>query len=94
VIALAAILSRHRVELVPHARIDHRAAITLSPYPAVPIILREKAAQPLASPLVGSIHELVICRPPVERGQNAHRAPFGGQGKTGAASAAPASLDG
>ncbi len=30
-IALAAILSRHRVELVPHTRIDHRAAITLMP---------------------------------------------------------------
>ncbi len=58
-IALAAILSRHRVELVPHTRIDHRAAITLTPCPGVPIVLREKAALPLASPVVGSIHELV-----------------------------------
>ena len=58
-IALAAVLSRHRVELVPHARIDHRAAITLTPYAAVPIVLRETAALPVASPLAGSIHELV-----------------------------------
>jgi cytochrome P450 len=58
-IALAAILSRHRIELVPRARIDHRAAITLAPYPDVPIVLREKTALPLASPLAGSIHELV-----------------------------------
>jgi len=58
-IALAAILSRHRVELVPHTRIDHRAAITLTPSPGVPVVLREKAALPLASPVVGSIHELV-----------------------------------
>jgi cytochrome P450 len=58
-IALAAILSCHRVELVPYARIDHRAAITLTPCPGVPIVLREKAALPLASLVVGSIHELV-----------------------------------
>jgi cytochrome P450 len=58
-IALAAILSCHRVELVPHARIDHRAAITLTPCPGVPIVLRKKATLPLASPVVGSIHELV-----------------------------------
>jgi len=58
-IALAAIFSCHRVELVPYARIDHRAAITLTPCPGVPIVLREKAALPLASLVVGSIHELV-----------------------------------
>jgi hypothetical protein len=58
-IALAAILSCHRVALVPHARIDHRTAITLIPCPGVPIVLREKSVLPLASPLVGSIHELV-----------------------------------
>jgi cytochrome P450 len=58
-IALAAILSRHRVELVSHARIDHRAAITLAPYPGMPVVFREKTAVPRASPLIGSIHELV-----------------------------------
>jgi hypothetical protein len=31
-IALAATFSRHRVELVPHPRIDRRTAITLTPY--------------------------------------------------------------
>jgi hypothetical protein len=58
-IALAAILSSHRVELAPEARIDHRTAITLTPYPGVPIILREKATVPRRTPLRGSIHELV-----------------------------------
>ena len=58
-IALAAILSSHRVELAPHARIDHRAAITLTPHPGVPIVLRECAAVLARTPLTGSIHELV-----------------------------------
>lgn len=58
-IALAAILSAHRVELVPGARIDHRATITLSPYPAVPIILRDKTNAPIATPLTGRIRELI-----------------------------------
>jgi len=44
---------------VQQARIDHRNAITVTLYPGVSIVLREKAAFPLASPLVGSIHELV-----------------------------------
>ena len=58
-IALAATLSCYRVEIAPHARIDHRAALTLTPYPGVPIILREKAAAPRRTPFSGSIHELV-----------------------------------
>jgi cytochrome P450 len=60
-IALATILSSHRVELAHPARIDHRTAITLKPYPGVQIVLREKAAasaSPSPAPY-GSIHELV-----------------------------------
>jgi cytochrome P450 len=62
-IALGAILSSHRVELAPKARIDHRTAITLTPRPGVPIILREKAAAPRRTPLSGSINELVDLAP-------------------------------
>jgi cytochrome P450 len=58
-IALAAILSSYRVEIAPRARIDHRAAITLTPHPGVPIIFREKSTAPKRMPLSGSIHELV-----------------------------------
>jgi hypothetical protein len=58
-IALAAILSSHRVELAPNARIDHRSAITLAPHPGVPIVLREKTVSPRTTALSGSIHELV-----------------------------------
>jgi cytochrome P450 len=58
-IALAAILSSHRVELAPNARIDHRVAITLTPHPGVSIVLRERAAAPARIPLAGSIHELI-----------------------------------
>ena len=58
-IAIAAILSSHRVELAPNARIDHRAAITLTPHPGVPIVLREKGAAPSSTQLSGSIRELV-----------------------------------
>jgi cytochrome P450 len=58
-IALASILLSHRVELEPHARIDHRATITLTPHPGVPITLRERATAPKRTPLSGSIHELV-----------------------------------
>jgi cytochrome P450 len=58
-ISLAAILAAHRVELAPSARIDHRTAITLTPIPGVPIILREKTMAPRRTPLSGSIHELI-----------------------------------
>lgn len=58
-IALAALLSSRRVELAPRARIDHRAAITLTPHPGVPIILRERATAPTRTSLSGSVHELV-----------------------------------
>ena len=57
-IALAALLSSRRVELAPRARIDHRAAITLTPRPGVPIILRERATAPTRTSLSGSVHEL------------------------------------
>jgi cytochrome P450 len=58
-IALAAILSSHRVELAPHAHIDHRATITLTPHPGVPIVLRDRATVAESTPLSGSVHELV-----------------------------------
>jgi cytochrome P450 len=58
-IALAAILSSHRVELAHPARIDHRTAITLKPYPRVQIVLRGKAAASTNTAPYGSIHELV-----------------------------------
>jgi len=58
-IALAGILSSHRVELAPQAHIDYRSAITLRPYPGVAVVLRDKTAVPRGTPLSGSIRELV-----------------------------------
>ncbi|MHA1189288.1 MAG: cytochrome P450 [Alphaproteobacteria bacterium] len=58
-ISLAAILTRHRFEMMPGARIDHRTSITLSPHPAVPMILRDTAGEPAINRVRGRIHELV-----------------------------------
>lgn len=58
-IALAAILSSHRVELAPHAHIDHRATINLRPHPGVQIVFRDRASAAESTPVSGSVHELV-----------------------------------
>ena len=59
-IALADILSTHRVELAAGARIDQRCALTLTPHPNVPVILRKKSVAPARSvPLAGTINDLV-----------------------------------
>ena len=58
-VALAAILSTHRVELAPGARIDHRCALTLTPHPKVPVILRRRGALARPIPLEGTINDLV-----------------------------------
>jgi cytochrome P450 len=58
-IGLAAILSRYRIELAAGTRIDHYTAITLSPYPALRIIFRDKTSVPAATPFAGRVHELV-----------------------------------
>jgi cytochrome P450 len=58
-ISLAAILSRYRVTMVPHARIDYRTRITLLPYPGIPVVLRDVAEAPQAAPIRGGIHKLV-----------------------------------
>jgi cytochrome P450 len=59
---LAAILSTHRVELAAGARIDHRCALTLTPHPKVPVILRKKGALTRSIPLEGTINDLVDLR--------------------------------
>jgi cytochrome P450 len=57
--ALAAILSRYRIDMVRDARIGYRNRITLSPYPRVPVILRDLAEPPVATRIAGAIHKLV-----------------------------------
>jgi cytochrome P450 len=58
-ISIAAILSRHRVAIAPGARIDYRTRVTLSPYPGVPIVLRDVADAPQLTRITGGIHKLV-----------------------------------
>lgn len=58
-ISLSAILSRYRVDMVRGARIDYRNRVTLSPYPGVPVILRNVSVPPAATPISGGIHDLV-----------------------------------
>ena len=58
-IGLAAILSKYRLELAAGTRINHYTSITLSPYPALPIIFRDKTNVPVAVPFAGTVHELV-----------------------------------
>ena len=58
-ISLAAILSRYRVTMVPDARIDYRTRVTLLPYPGIPVVLRDVAEAPYATPITGRIHKLV-----------------------------------
>jgi hypothetical protein len=58
-ISLAAILSRYRVSIARNARIDYRTRVTLSPYPSVPVILRDIAEAPDRSPIGGEINKLV-----------------------------------
>jgi cytochrome P450 len=58
-ISLAAILSRYRVTIAKNARIDYRTRIALSPYPSVPVILRDIDESPDHSPISGGIHKLV-----------------------------------
>jgi hypothetical protein len=61
-IALAAIVTRFRVEMQPNARIDYRTRITMAPHPAVPAILRDVSAIPVARPIVGGVHRLIDLR--------------------------------
>ena len=57
--ALAAILSQHRVDIVPGTCIDHRTSVALTPYPAVPVVLRDVTKPPAASRIAGRFRELV-----------------------------------
>jgi len=58
-VGLAAVLSRHRVDIVPNARIDYRTRITLTPKRAVPVVLRDVSGSPASARVTGRIHELV-----------------------------------
>ncbi len=58
-VALAAILSRYRIELPSGARINYKVAITLRPHPLVPARLHPQDGTFSAVPLAGMINELV-----------------------------------
>jgi cytochrome P450 len=58
-IVLAAILSQHRVDMVSDAHIDYRINVTLMPYPAVPVILRDVSDAPAATRITGRFRDLI-----------------------------------
>jgi cytochrome P450 len=58
-IALAAVLSQHRVDMVSDAHVDYRTNVTLMPYPAVPVVLRDVAEAPAATRITGRFRELI-----------------------------------
>jgi cytochrome P450 len=58
-IAIAAILSRYRIHLVRDTRIDYRIYVSMKPYPAIPVVLRDLASKPEAARIGGRIHRMV-----------------------------------
>lgn len=58
-LAVAAVVSRYRVEMRPRARLDYRSKITLLPSPRVPVIFRGLASAPVVNRPTGRVHQLV-----------------------------------
>jgi cytochrome P450 len=58
-VAIAAILARYRVSLVPGARIDYKVRLALSPRRGVPAILKRQDGAFSAAPIRGGIRNLV-----------------------------------
>lgn len=58
-VAIAAILARHRFELVRNSRIDYKTSITLTPNLGVRAVLKGRRGRFRAVPVRGSIHEIV-----------------------------------
>ena len=63
-VALAAILSRFRIAVVPNARIDYRMSITMRPRNGMPVVLHAPDNEWVASPVTGQIRKLVELGPP------------------------------
>jgi cytochrome P450 len=57
--ALSLIVPRFRLTVVPGARIDRCASLTLRPDPGIPVLVRNQDRNFLASPVTGAIHEMV-----------------------------------
>ena len=58
-VALAAILSRYRLELPPKARVDYMVQPTLRPAGLVPVVLRAQDGAFAATPICGNVRSLV-----------------------------------
>lgn len=57
--ALAAVVTRYRLEISPKARIDYTVQPTLRPVGEVPVILHRQNGVFAAAPISGNIHSLV-----------------------------------
>jgi cytochrome P450 len=58
-VAVAMIMSRYRVALVPNTQIDYKVKVTLSPRRPVPAVLRRQDGAFVAAPIRGAIRNLV-----------------------------------
>ena len=58
-VALAAVLTQHRIDMAPTAHLDYRFNVTLTPHPAVRVVLRDVAETPVATNVTGRFRELV-----------------------------------
>jgi cytochrome P450 len=58
-IAVAAILTRYRIELPPGSRIDYQVQPTMRPLQRVPIVLHRQDGAFAATPISGKIRDLV-----------------------------------
>ena len=58
-VALATILSRFRVSIVPGTRIDYRVAIAMRPRKAVDAMLHPRDGAWTAAPVKGQIRDIV-----------------------------------
>jgi hypothetical protein len=58
-VAIASILSRFRISVVPNARVDYRMSITMRPRNGMPVTLHPPDDAWAAAPMTGQIHNLV-----------------------------------
>ncbi len=58
-IAVAAIVRRFRISIMPGTRVNRNASLTLGPKGSIPVLIKRQDGRFSASPVYGQIHEMV-----------------------------------